>query len=350
MATPFDMNLPWVWMRRCILNPNGTVAYYLDPNDSNKKEDGTAVDWAAVESAGQNCMVEIPKFWCTKYANGDDMVFGVSNQPKDGYVVHPAFYRQRDRLCDVQNSDPVPEVDYRYIGAFEGWVDSSNRLRSLPNKTVTVSQTIGTFRNYAKNNGNGWGQLDFNLLYAIQMLYLVEYAHFNSQTKIGRGFVGGNTATIPTGRTLSLGNHTGNEANLGTDDKHAMSYRGIENFWGNVHKWVDGLYCNASRQICIGNKGFNNTGAGYAVYNTGLVANISGYITDIFPDAPLGFIIKVGGGSATTKLCDYGNLCASCLPIFGGDWSYASNAGAFCLYVSYAASSVSSAVGGRLVY
>lgn len=350
MPTPFDTNLPWAGMKRCILNPDGTIAYYLHPNDSNYKEDGTPVDWREVEALGQNCMVEIPKFWYTKYEDGDDMVFGISNKPKEGYEVHPAFYRQRDRLCDVQNSDPVPEVDYRYIGAFEGWVDGSNRLRSLPNKTVTVNQTIGNFRNYAKNNGNGWGLMDFNLLYAIQLLYLIEYAHFDSQTKIGRGYVDDNSAPISTGRTLSLGNRTGNEGDMGTDGKHAMSYRGIENFWGNVHKWVDGLYCNASRQICIGNKGFNNTGAGYAVYNTGLGADVSSYIGDIFSDAPLGFIIKAGGGSAYTKLCDYGNLWASRLPVFGGGWKDGSRAGAFLLHVSYPVANAFSDVGGRLAY
>ena len=124
------------------------------------------------------------------------------------------------------------------------------------------------------------------------------------------------TTVLNTGATNSYGNDSyGTTANTSS----AMSYRGIENFYGNIYMWVDGFYCNASRNILIGNKGFNDTGSNYDYsYTTGLGANVSGYITDIFGDKRTGFVVKTAGGSETTKLCDYGHLSASCLPVFGG--------------------------------
>ena len=98
--------------------------------------------------------------------------------------------------------------------------------------------------------GKGWTQLDFNLLYAIQMLYLTEYGHPDSQTHVGRGFVDGNSAKTNTGGTLDKGNNTFGEET----GKVQMSYRGIEDLWGNVNNFVDGFF-SRKRKYFIGNKG-----------------------------------------------------------------------------------------------
>lgn len=346
----FDNALPWGGMRRCVVNQDGTVAYYLHPENSNYKEDGTPVDWTEVENNVQNVMVEIPKFYYCKKKVGDDWIFGVADAPVetdkisiDEWKVHPAFYRDRTKLCDDQSANPV-EVDYRYIGAFHGWVDGANRLRSLPNKMPTVSKTISTFRDHAKNMGVGWSQWDYYLLYAIQMLYITEYGHGDSQTMIGRGYVDNNSSATVTGGTLQYGNKTFGE----TTGKQQMSYRGIEDFWGNVSNLIDGLYYDGSRNILIGNKGFNNTGVGYENIGQEATGNISGYIGDIQPHEKAGFIIKVGGGGAFSKLYDYGLLYVNRFPYFGGDRDDGSNAGAFRLGVNYSSTSSSSSVGARL--
>jgi hypothetical protein len=46
----------------CMLKSDGTVAYYLDPNDYSKKADGTASDVANPDFDG-NAMMEWPKLW-----------------------------------------------------------------------------------------------------------------------------------------------------------------------------------------------------------------------------------------------------------------------------------------------
>ena len=226
-------------------------------------------------------------------------------------------------------------VDCRYAPAFRGWVDGVGRLRSLPNKQPTVNQTIGTFRTYAKNMGNGWSQFDYNLLYAIQMLYITEYGHPDSQTMVGRGYVDGNSGATTTGGTLQYGNNTFGE----TTGKKQMSYRGIEDFWGNTYCWIDGLYSDGSRNILVGNKGFNNAGSGYANVGRGATSNISGNIREIQGFKEAGFILKVSGGNNNSAgLYDNGRLDAGCLPVAGGRWSDGSVAGAFVLRLNYSAS------------
>ena len=67
----------------CMLNYDGTVAYYLNPNDYTKKVDGTDADTSA--TAGLNAMMEWPLIWY-KFSGGDsesDGYFYVSNEQVD---------------------------------------------------------------------------------------------------------------------------------------------------------------------------------------------------------------------------------------------------------------------------
>ena len=117
---------PYGAIARCVMNPDKTVDYFLDVNDSNYKLDGTAVDWDLVESSGQNVMVQIPKFYtCKKWVEAtQSMFFGVSATPKEttyttltDWVVHPAFFKDQLKA----NNDPTSvavEVPFRYIGLF----------------------------------------------------------------------------------------------------------------------------------------------------------------------------------------------------------------------------------------
>ena len=135
MAKDFSKLAPWGQLARCVQNPDLSVAYFLDEDNSNLKSDGTEVDWQEVENLGQNVMVQIPKFYYSKKKVNEAFIFGVSEQPTQtdllntsDWEVHPAFFRDRNALCDDQNAIPV-EVDYRYVGAFHGWVDGSGRDR-----------------------------------------------------------------------------------------------------------------------------------------------------------------------------------------------------------------------------
>lgn len=129
-----------------------------------------------------------------------------------------------------------------------------------------------------------------------------------------------------------------------------MKFIGIEDFWGNVWEWIDGLFCNSSRKILTAFQSFNDTGSGYTDRGTGAASDIGGYMSKPQGTSEAGFIAKEVSGSATTYFADYASLYAGYLPIFGGDWNDGADAGAFRLNVSYSASNVNSGVGARLMY
>ncbi len=355
MSQEVDFNTmkPWGMLARCVMNEDHSIAYFLDPDDSNYTREGVEVDWDEVEAYKQNVMVQIPKFYYAKKKVDEIYYFGVSDEPIDNeyiseeeWEIHPAFYRDRSVMCDVEGS-PI-EVDYRYIGAFHGWMDNNNRLRSLPNKSPTVSNTIGNFRNAAKQMGVGWCQFDYFLLYATQMLYLTEYGHPDSQTMIGRGYVDGNSASINTGGTISKGNNTFGE----TTGKVQMSYRGIEDLWGNVRNWVDGFFFDSSGNILVGDKGFNNTGSGYTNVGKESSSISADNIRHIQDNVKAGFIPRITSGTDYNDgFYDCGWLYVSSggrVAYCGGSWSDRSRAGAFCFRAVDSASLSSADVGARL--
>lgn len=336
--TEFDTISPWKDMRRCTVLDNGTVNYYLDANDSTKKEDGSPSNLTGVD--GQ-VMVEIPKFWW-KWEVGTveskrTFRWYISDKAKDDFEVHPAFFRDR-------NGDGVAEeVDKRYYSAYMGYKNGT-KLESHSGVTATASQTINASRTQAQERGNGWGIVDYHLLHAVQLLYLLEYGHFDSQTKIGRGYVDGNTTYARTGNTDKYGNNSYGE----TTGTRQMSYRGIEDFYGNYYYFIDGIVSNAQWNVLIGNENFNDAGTGYKIITTGLTANITGYIGDIHDDQSLGFIIKKNNGTDISKLYDSGILYSSRIAFFGGNLSDGSLAGAFLLRMVNSASYSATKIAARL--
>ena len=259
-ASPGNAALPiHAAMRRCILSDAGVVQYYLGATDSTKKEDGVTA--SVLDGTDGQVMVEIPKF-AYKYsydATTNVHSWSISSVLLPGYEWHPAFYKDG------------AWVDHRYIGAYEGigydngttayidcgtaaannWaggaIDLANdKLGSVSGFAPMMDETRAEFRAVALNRGVGYRQQDFYLTSAVQLLNLVEYASFYSQDVIGMGrteLTGGNWVKDSyigvTGKSNGNGNAT---ANIGGNTNDAyMSYRGIENFYGNIYKWVDGI-------------------------------------------------------------------------------------------------------------
>ncbi len=233
--------------------------------------------------------------------------------------------------------------------------------------------TLPNFRVLAHNRGTGWELHNFNQICAIELLILIEYATFNIQTAIGAGVTAITDATagvtfnnaINTGFTagigtngVQLGNATG-ECGLVTHYKTAeaakpFSWRGIENLFGNIYEWVDGINIKADRNPWIANHDFASDTFAHPYVDTGLTnGNADGHPTSIGFGAGLdyGFLSSAVGGSSSTYLCDYyyqntGNKSA----LRGGSWRSGDLAGAFCWDLGNAASFVTRSVGARLCY
>jgi hypothetical protein len=136
-----------------------------------------------------------------------------------------------------------------------------------------------------------------------------------------------------------------------TDEEHHVKLFGLEDFWGNIWEWIDGIVSDASYNILTATDGFNDSGSGYTNKgSSGFSSNTGNYMSKPQGTSDAGFIIKEVSGSDSTYYCDYGNFCASCVAIFGGSWNDASDAGAFRLSVSYASSYAYAGIGGRLMY
>jgi hypothetical protein len=352
----FDNIYPWAGMKRCVLTDSGeVVAYYGEPGFV---EDG---------STGQ-VMVRIPKFYYKAEKAGSDYRWYISPKLQEGFKVHPAFIRNG------------VEKDCIYISAYEGCLydvsassyitndaqvadftsGTGDKLSSIagakPCSGLTQNLTLPNSRILAHNRGSGWELQDFLTSSAIQLLYLIEYANFNSQATIGRGVVdkavgSGNESEI-TGATSSLGNASGKAS--GTDGLVSVSYRGIENFWGNIWTWVDGLNIQANNKPWVADHSFaSDTFTSPYTYLNGTLASTSGYAKDILFNSSIdcGFLPTVLGGSVNSYLCDYywqntGNKVAR----LGGDWHLGSYAGPLCWALDSASSSRDCGIGARLLY
>lgn len=315
-------------IKPCLLL-NGVVQKYLDKNNFAQDEDGNSVDITS-GSAG-DVMIEIPKCGVKIATSGDILTIKITDNPNataDGFHYY-AHTRATEGDCDKL-----------YIGAYVGYTTSS-KLRSLSGKTPTVSQTIGTFRTQAQANGDGYDQISFYPLTLLQCLFLIRYKNRNSQTALGRGYVDGSAKTS-TGATNTNGMYYGS-----TSGTVHVKFAGIEDFWGNVFYWIDGLYSDSSRNILTAFDNFNDTGSGYTSRGQGTTSNIGNYMSKPQGTTETGFIAKEVSGSSTTYFCDSADLCASGLALFGGPWNDGDYAGAFQLFVTYSASNSNSNLGSH---
>ena len=314
-------------MKRCVLNADGTVNYFLNPADSTEKLDGTA---SVLDGTDGNVMVQIPKFYF-KYVNGTTHNWDISDVPLAGYQLHPAFFKNGEI------------VDYRYIGAYDAcYLDatdsiyksgfnlsdmtanldlSNDKLASVSGIYPLCGVTRAEARSLASNVGTGWRQVDFWLISAIQMLYLIEYGTFFSSSVLGNGNVGAgygassaNQTDSPhsiAGKSNSLGNASTDAtsgASSGTRDTAFMSYRGIENFYGNIYTWSDGYNVGivANRDNFVSNNDAHfadNTSTNYIQIGTPHPA-VGGFITNIQNIAGAFIVSSASGGSSSTFITD----------------------------------------------
>jgi hypothetical protein len=322
----FDTIEPWASMRRCMVNDDTTINYYIDPADPTKI--GEVVNTGSYTTGGTavytgadgQVMVEIPKFFYkTNSPSSNVYQWYVSMSDLPGYDVHPAF------VTGAATRDKI------YMSAFEGTsATSTGTLRSISGVQPRSDRTLPQFRTQAQARGTGWQIQTYRAIQAIEALYLVEYADFDTQTTIGRGYVdaaaGSGNNSINTGATISLGNASGS-ASGGTDGLRAISYRGIENFWGNINKWVDGLNIEGNNKAYIANESFASNTFTSPYVLEGTLSSTNGFVTNIlFPE----FLATAVGGSSTSHLHDeYFQQTGNRVVDFGGRWSSGSGAGGF---------------------
>lgn len=377
----------------------------------NVADDGTIVAWCGDEdyaedgSMGQ-VMVYQPKFYylvCPVVYDPIDTGVGyhlrkanyyVSEKARAGFRLHPAFY-------DANGN----EIDYYLTGAYEGsiWdVDggdagtgaflmndeqvmtvSADKFCSIagvkPASGLTQQLTRPNIETMAQNRGTNWHGDLIKLVSAEQLLMMIELATMNFQTAIANGVVSisdnsaYNCSSI-TGSTASLGNGTG-QATQTTNEKGgetttetangktAICWRGKENFWGNIWKFVYGvnMWGNGSMgggqpYICNdfnfaeSKNNDNYEGAGFTVTNAAGYISAMGYSTK----CDWLFMASECTGNSSLPVGDYTyitqNLNGYRIALLGGDWGYGASAGGFSWALASGVGHRYRIIGGRLVY
>ncbi len=381
--------------KRCNLTNDGRVAAYygetgfsttgkltqaVDRNPEGTETPDTTLQFAS--GTVVQVMVEQPKFYYKvvplnvekKHKGGitRKVRYYVSDTPKAGFKLHPAFR---------ENGNENEKI---YIAAFEGSLyDASaaayilddsqvadftaDMLSSIANAKplsgLTQSATRANVRKLAEKRGSGWEQAYAATVSASQLLMLIEYASFNMQSAIGNGAVsktddGATNMSEPTGTTINLGNASGVAVN--TNGIQMVSYRGEENFWGNIWGWVDGInqYMDATTHegtIYIADHTFtDNIGTG-AYEDAGIIAVFGdGYVSAFCYSEKYDWLFIPGEllGNTALPVGDYcwnGNTGWR-VALLGARWNDGLSAGAFGWLLHNASSSRSRNVGGRLVY
>ena len=355
----FDNIFPWSHMRRCTLWDNGTVNYYLNATNSSLKANGGLADLTGTD--GQ-VLVQIPKFYFDHTFTGATHDWNISRFNLTGFEVHEAF---------IKNG---AEVDYRYIGAYEGsmWdattsamVPSANimsnmyasgdKLCSVSGEYPKTNEMRYEYRTMASQRGMGWRQIDFDLNSAIQLLYFVEYGDFDSQTEIGYGRTQLSGGTWTAGSYIgqcgkSNGDGDGTNSVAGNTNDAYMTYRGIENWYGNVWKWHDGINIKNNTPYVSNNDSVwaDATSTGYTNLSFTMPAANNWQTT--LADIDRGFLPASVSASSTHVSDYYWQNPGWRVVQLGGGALDGARAGAFCVVAHYAASVDCVSVGGRLAY
>ena len=392
-GSDFDKFTMFGGRKRCNVADDGSiVAWY---GDADYKEDG---------SMGQ-VMVYQPKFYylvCPVEYDPIDTGIGyhlrkanyyVSEKPRAGFRLHPAFY-------DASGN----EIDYFLTSAYEGSIYDASASAYLLNDEQVMNTGEDKFSSIAgarpasgssqnltrpnieamaQNRGTNWHGDLIKQVSAEQMLMIIEMGMMNLQTAIAQGVVslpwttGSDTTSsyaAATGSTASLGNGTGRAEKTTTyeggvakeytvDGKTSVCWRGKENFWGNIWKfvyginiWGNGKMGGGQPYICSDFSFAESKNSGNYEPAGFTVTNVNGYISAMGYSTACDwlFIASECLGNSSLPVGDYTyitvNLNGYRIARLGGGWSSGGSAGGFYWYLHYGVGSRARDIGGRLVY
>ncbi len=269
-------------------------------------------------------MVAIPKFWYKLTQNGRGMTVQIADRAVEGYSVSPAH---------MDRGDGHGERDVVYVGRYH----STGDYKSVTGQDTRGNVTRSGCRSGIHALGATIWQYDFAMMFTIWLLYLVEFADWNSQAKIGYG-CGSVSTTLSVGYTDSMPYHTGTTKSKRTTYGLGTQYRNIEGLWDNSFDWCDGCYYNSNGlNIILNPANFSDSSGGTAVGvpSSGYPSAFAVKTTGGFPL----FIPTAASGSSETYSCDSWNFGSSypCLCV-GGNYGQHANFGMFfvnCNAASY---------------
>ena len=332
-------------MGRYLLTNNGLMAK-LSTSDSTKFADGTRVD----ETKG-HVVFHAPRLY---YLVKEDSITGVpylwgSMQPISGHYIEAPT-----------------------IGAYKGYV-LNNKLVSRSGYAPTGNMTINAFWNAARANGNNFGLTNYDHRRFMKMISLFEFGNANDQENVGYGCCGdGNTWDktygLLTGATASLGDACGSidiSSVAGNSKSSRVNLFGIEDPWGWLWEFTQGIYCGNSgndaqsgKEVFIyqGNRlpsdsELKTTPSGDFRQLTRIATSTEGWIGEETLGEYFDLIPTRHGGGSNSYWCDYHWVnTTGQVVLFGGYANYGAFCGLACVSSIYAWSVTWACYGSRLAY
>ena len=387
-------------MRRCLLNDNGEVVTYLHATDSTKTDTGATAD---LTGASGMVMVEIPEHYRKFEFDGSNILALISAFPLPGFHKVRKVYRSAYEATVERSTHKLASVvnttaDFRGGNNTAAWDDTYRSLLGRP----ATSLSLTNFRSYARNRGaaglndKGWNCDLYEAQLNTYWLFVIEYAQLNCQTAFTaqlteegyrQGGLGDGVTTlqdgkwnsfnnhnpfIPCGITNSLGNATGvvdyemPEEYGAALTVHVPSYRGIENPFGHVWSWTDGILVAVQSEADGAKSLFyraaddnpaNFNSSNYDGYvQRGELSRSNGYVKEILCGEYGDNMPQAIGGSSTTYFADYfyTSVPASGVALrgvyFGGSALNGAYAGLACAHTNYAPSFTFPMLGSRLCF
>ena len=278
------------------------VPYYSGMTETPSSPFDNIAPWSGmqiVNDATVGKLVSIPKFYYKLTQNNNALKIQITTSPQEGFHVSPAH---------MDRGDGEGERDVVYVGRYHCRQSSyKSEAGAKPAFYITMSSARSTIHNL---DSDVW-QMDFATKFTIWLLYLVEFADWDSQAKIGYG-CGDNNNNGNMGYTDSMTYHTGTTRTSRTTYGLGTQYRYIEGLWDNVWDYMDGCYYDGSGYLAVilNPSNFNDSSGGtrimeysfsYYAYESGFPKNFAVHNVDgMFPI----FAPTDAGGTGTTYACD----------------------------------------------
>lgn len=255
-------------------------------------------------------MVKEPKYWFKWTADGKKLKLQIADGPVEGFYVDPV---------NMDREDGRGELDFSYIGRYHS-VDTTWTSMSGVAPRVSINKSVA--REHCRSIGDDYYMMDFAQFWYIAMLYLVEFADWNSQKVIG---LGGN-GRIANGTTDSMLYHTGTNA-INRDTMGLTQYRNIEGLWDNCYDWLDGCYhLNGTKvglYVILNPDLFDNVDNGYKVGTFGYTGNKYPMSMKIpkNPSFQWALYPYLSGGSDTSYIPDIWGRASDALSLYHGGYN-----------------------------
>ena len=324
----------------CMVKYDGTLDYYLDPNDYTKKIDGTTSDIDNISYEG-NAMIEWGgggKIWYKIVPDDQDnssATIFFSNAQMDSDYVDWSFHNYKGE-----------NIDKFYTPIYNGSTDGT-RLRSMSGQVCIQSKTAQQEIDLAKANnvdGNSiWYTEILSDIQLVNLLLVLIGKSLDTQSVFGRGNDSGyvddssqNYGLLNSGTMDTKGMFWGSN-----DGTSGVKVFGMENWWGNQwRRYAGDINDNGVHKVkyTYGTEdgstevGFNTTGQGYKVINEALPSASVSYIQKMKFEkneiSPL-----TASGTSSTYYCDglWTNNAQVNYAMRGGHCGAVAPSGAFCL-------------------